>query len=98
MEDPDGDARGREDHVAAARLEGDEGAGGSGCLSMAAVPEVGDGLDDDEKVRGGQEKRLPTEEGAVEGNGVDFAAQLVESVEDISTPFAGRGHIDVSCA
>ncbi|KAL5208403.1 hypothetical protein ABZP36_032838 [Zizania latifolia] len=91
MEEPDGEAHGREDHVAAARLEGDECAGAGGGLPMIAVPEVGDGLGDDKKVCGGQERHLSKD--GVEYNGVDFAAKLVESVEDISSPFEGRGQI-----
>ncbi|XP_040376211.1 uncharacterized protein LOC102714703 [Oryza brachyantha] len=95
MEEPDGEARGREDHVAVGRLGGQEGAvgGGGGGLALAAAPGMGDGLADEEKVCGGQERRLLTEEDEVQNNGGDSTAGLAESAEKVSNPFEGRVQI-----
>uniref|UniRef100_A0A0E0K107 Histone-lysine N-methyltransferase n=1 Tax=Oryza punctata TaxID=4537 RepID=A0A0E0K107_ORYPU len=93
MEEPDGEARGREDHAAVGRLGGEEGAVGGGGLALFAVPEMGGELGDGGKVCGGQERRLSTEEDGVRDNGGGSAAELVESVVNVSTPFEGRGQI-----
>ncbi|EEC73388.1 hypothetical protein OsI_07633 [Oryza sativa Indica Group] len=93
MEEPDGEARGREDHAAVGRLGGEEGAVGGGGLALLAVPEIGGELGDGGKVCGGQERRLPTEEDGVRDNGGGSAAELVESAVNVSTPFEGRGQI-----
>uniref|UniRef100_A0A0E0CLV9 Histone-lysine N-methyltransferase n=1 Tax=Oryza meridionalis TaxID=40149 RepID=A0A0E0CLV9_9ORYZ len=93
MEEPDGEARGREDHAAVGRLGGEEGAVGGGGLALLAGPEMGGELGDGGKVCGGQERRLSTEEDGVRDNGGGSAAELVESAVNVSTPFEGRGQI-----
>uniref|UniRef100_A0A0D9VH08 Histone-lysine N-methyltransferase n=1 Tax=Leersia perrieri TaxID=77586 RepID=A0A0D9VH08_9ORYZ len=93
MDEPDGEARGQEDHAAAGRLGAEEGAVGGGGMASAGVPDVRGGLGDGGKVCGGQERRLFAEGDEPQVDGGGFPSEFVESVENGCTPSEGSGQI-----